>query len=153
MLFLFCYLHHLGPWINLIGVSGAQFAFYNDAVNYYVAKIICTNIGGILYEPRDQDVMQIVINQAQTASLGEFWIGINDMENEGTFVYDSDSSPLSFTNWKSGEPNNANSGEDCAIVNFYGKWVDLHCTDYKRSTVCVREIGKGISIFYLFFLL
>merc|ERR1719367_104490 len=81
-----------GPWINLSGVHGSQFAFYNNKVNYDTAKQSCTNMGGILYEPRDQSVMEIVISQAQTENLGEFWIGIHDMDNEGTFVYDSDKS-------------------------------------------------------------
>ena len=51
-------------------------------------------MGGILYEPRDQNVMESVISLAKKANLGELWIGIHDMDNEGTFIYDSDKSKL-----------------------------------------------------------
>ena len=108
-------------------------------------------MGGILYEPRDQSVMDSVISQAQTENLGEFWIGIHDKDNEGTFVYDSDKSTLSFTKWNSGEPNDWGSGEDCAAVDESGHWNDLPCADFQRSYICIRETGKGISIPHLFF--
>ena len=140
------FFHHLDTWINLSGVDWAEFAFYNNMVDYHTAKQLCTTIGGILYEPKNQSVMQIVINQTQKANIGEFWIGIHDMDNEGTFVYDSDNSPISFTNWNFGEPNNAGLGEDCAIMNGHGKWNGLPCTDSQRSTVCFREKGICISI-------
>jgi len=78
-------------------------------------------MGGILYEPRDQSVMKSVTSLAKKANLGEFWIGIHDMDNEGTFVYDSDNSPLSFTNWNSGEPNNWGSGKDWTLMLIFAK--------------------------------
>ena len=140
----FCHLHHLGHWINLSGVYGAQFAFNNNKVNYDTAKQSCKNMGGILYEPRDQSVMKSVISLAKKANLGEFWIGIHDMDNEGTFVYESDKSKLSFTNWNSGEPNNWGSGEDCAAVDGSGNWNDLPCADFQRSYICIKKTGKGI---------
>merc|ERR1719270_2039292 len=128
-----------GHWIKVSGVDGAQFAFNNNKVNYDTAKQSCTNIGGILYEPRDQSVMKSVISLAKKANLGEFWIGIHDMDNEGTFIYDSDKSKLSFTNWNSGEPNNWGSGEDCAAVDGSGNWNDLPCADFQRSYICIKK--------------
>ena len=37
---------------------------------------MCTDQGGMLYEPRDKDIMKFVIKEAQAADLGEFWIGM-----------------------------------------------------------------------------
>ena len=34
------------------------------------------------------------------------WIGYNDIDNEGTFVWD-DGSTSTYTNWADGEPNDA----------------------------------------------
>ena len=130
--------------VNWISVGGMEFAFNNDGLTSDGAEALCTTIGGKLYEPRDASVMQDVTNQAKTAGINEFWIGINDKDQEGTFVYSSDKTPLSITNWAFGEPNNAHDqGEHCAVIRTHdGTWVDLHCTDYERSTVCMRAPGK-----------
>jgi hypothetical protein len=55
------------------------------------------------------------------------WIGLNDAQNEGTFVWASGEA-LSYTNWALGEPSNTNGDED--YVNMYpnsfstGQWND-----------------------------
>lgn len=61
------------------------------------------------------------------------WIGASDVAIEGTFVWD-DGTPLAFTNWHAGEPNNggpdATYQEDCAIIagERVGKqWDDRPC--------------------------
>ena len=132
--------HHLESWISL---GGMEFAFYNDGLTSDGAEALCTTIGGKLYEPRDASVLQGVTNQAKTAGIKGFWIGINDVVQEGTFLYSSDKTPLSITNWAAGEPNNVNQGEHCAVIRTHdGTWVDLHCTDYERSTVCMQAPGK-----------
>ena len=78
------------------------------------------------------------------------------MDIEGTFVYDSDKSPLLFTDWNYGEPNDAGPiyygsdyPADCVAMNLHGKWNDLPCSrreGHQRSTVCFREKGICISI-------
>ena len=35
-----------------------------------------------------------------------YWIGLNDIANEGSFVYNSDQSSISWENWRNGQPNN-----------------------------------------------
>jgi len=61
---------------------------------------------------------------------GIIWIGLNDEAVEGEFVW-YDQSPVTYTNWATGEPNNSGGNEDC--VQIYptgsepGKWNDLPC--------------------------
>ena len=111
--------------VNWISLGGMEFAFDNDGLTSDGAEALCTTIGGKLYEPRDASVMQDVTNQAKTAGINESWIGINDKDQEGTFVYSSDKTPLSITNWAAGEPNNGNQGEHCAVIRTHdGTWVD-----------------------------
>jgi hypothetical protein len=43
------------------------------------------------------------------------WIGLNDVQNEGTFVWAS-GEPLIYTNWAPGEPNNFNGDEHYGIM-------------------------------------
>jgi len=73
-----------------------------------------------------------------TAAAGnQVWIGGTDAASEGAWVWSPSNTPLSYTNWYAGEPNNANGGEDCLQFNYKipGKWNDWGCFG-KRKYVC-----------------
>ena len=85
----------------------------------------------------------------------KFWIGVNDLANEGTFV-NNDGTPFDYNNWRDGEPNNVN-GEDCVITgdNWGKEWIDTGCGGLNNryfgmilvpNTVsgltCVEYVGK-----------
>ena len=57
-----------------------------------------------------------------------WWIGYTDEDSEGNFEWVSGSSS-GYTNWNSGEPNDAGfGGEDCAVLSYFGgDWNDLPC--------------------------
>ena len=91
-------------------------------------------------------------------SVDRFWIGINDLNNEGEFVR-SDGNAPSFLNWFRGEPNDHHYTEDCAEVimgysggkPFNGRWNDLNC-DTKHSGqafVCEKPAEGNLSYFEL----
>jgi hypothetical protein len=44
-----------------------------------------------------------------------FWIGLNDIASEGTFVWDS-AEPVGYTNWWPGEPNNSNNEDGVHMI-------------------------------------
>ena len=57
------------------------------------------------------------------------WIGLNDIEIEGTFVFiDGTKATQQNSGWRSGQPNNLNGIEDCAHVNIAG-WPDNTAND------------------------
>ncbi len=61
------------------------------------------------------------------------WLGMNDLQNEGTFVLNSSNEPVNYTNWKPTEPNGGVT-ENC--LSFWDQgpnWNDLWC-DSKAST-------------------
>ena len=48
---------------------------------------------------------------------GGYWLGLNDIVTQMTFKW-TDGSPVSYTHWHVGEPNNyANRHEDCVMIN------------------------------------
>ena len=107
---------------------------FEDAVSF------CAGKGGKLYEPRNANTMNDVSNQAIAKGIHRFWLGIHDKNEEGTFVYVSDDSPIEFKNWNNGEPNDYGKGEDCvALYPHIRKWIDLPCQTDESSIVCVRE--------------
>ncbi|XP_033101413.1 echinoidin-like [Anneissia japonica] len=67
-----------------------------------------------------------------------YWIGLNDIYHEGSFVY-SDYSSYDFNNFHAGEPNNSGN-QDCIVVWDYQKngratWDDQQCYN-KHAFVC-----------------
>ena len=49
------------------------------------------------------------------------WIGIEDIDNEGTFVYHTSKTQIKFSHWANNQPNNNNiwpGGENCVTPLF-----------------------------------
>jgi len=82
-----------------------------------------------------------VLNQEMTTYLqsefgtdGNYWIGFNDKDVEGTWVWD-DGSNVSYENWTGGQPDNHGGGEDCAeyLAGEAGKWNDRSCSTNREA--------------------
>lgn len=69
------------------------------------------------------------------------WIGVNDREKEGEFVWVS-GEKSAYTNWNAGEPNNYGTGEDYGHIgdNADGKWNDINET--ARFTGVMERISN-----------
>ena len=74
------------------------------------------------------------------------WIGLSDIENEGTFIWiDGVASTAENVGWQRGEPNDggSNSNEDCVELNHPGhpKYTanDQTCSDSLRA-LCERPL-------------
>ena len=76
-----------------------------------------------------------------------YWIGLNDIEDEGTFVWQDGLPPSSYTNWSPTGQNDVNGAKDCGSKrkdNLF--WYDMKC-DLQRRFVCsqpaVNSCGSG----------
>merc|ERR1719367_433082 len=65
------------------------------------------------------------------------WIGFTDFLNEGTFAW-VDESVVSYTNWRSGQPNNGNNNQHCTQIRPDGDWDDVIC-DKNQQYVCQKN--------------
>jgi hypothetical protein len=72
------------------------------------------------------------------ASGTPVWTDVNDISNEGSFVYSSGAesgSALTYTAaWGAGQPSNTNNG-DCVQLSADGSWTAEPCTDTKAFLV------------------
>ncbi|KAM8952675.1 collectin-11 [Pelodytes ibericus] len=94
---------------------------------YVDAQAYCQGRGGTLSMPKDEATNGLIASYINQAGLTRVFIGINDLEKEGHFVY-SDRSPMqTFNKWRQGEPNNAYDEEDCAEMVTSGGWNDVSC--------------------------
>ncbi len=117
-----------GTWTNAEGTAvalGGHLATVNDAAENTWIQNTWQNYQGT---PHD------------------LWIGFNDAAVEGTFVW-ADGTPVSYTNWDPGEPNNALTGEDYTNMrrdNLTGNWNDLGNapSGYFNAVFGVVEIGS-----------
>ena len=108
--------------------------------SYAEAKAVCIWHGKKLVEPKSSQANNVVTQLAQSQGIFRFWIGVNDIASEGTFVYDSSGTTIVYENWNPGEPNDS-GGEDCTEIK-YGNWNDMPCTT-ELSFVC-EEYGKSV---------
>jgi len=56
----------------------------------------------------------------------DLWIGANDLDVEGTFLWADGSTPT-FIPWAEGQPNDGGVGQDCVRVSPDGTWNDTDC--------------------------
>ncbi|XP_072181990.1 alpha-N-acetylgalactosamine-specific lectin-like [Diadema setosum] len=68
------------------------------------------------------------------------WIGINDIAEEGEFVW-SDGSNASYQNWRPNQPDNYRGQEDCVQIGLAhvsrNEWNDIDCnSDTIRHFIC-----------------
>lgn len=98
-----------------------------DAASWTASEAEAITLGGHLATINDAGEQDWV-----WSTFGSFggvdrnlWIGLNDADAEGTFVWSS-GEPVTYTNWGAGEPNGAFATEDYSHmqVSLGGKWND-----------------------------
>lgn len=77
-----------------------------------------------------------VVILTEVTGISKFWIGGNDMAEEGHFKWINGKN-LTYTNWKRNEPNGFNN-TNCIRSNLKFKWFDRNCQD-KLSSICENK--------------
>ena len=90
-------------------------------VNFAEAVTACQAMGAELATINNAAEKDQVFNLTKSTT----WIGLNDIEVEGSFVWQDGSLP-SYTNWKEGEPN-GKRGTNCVLWNKKVGWQDNSC--------------------------
>ena len=73
-----------------------------------------------------------------TAAAGNsVWIGGTDKDSEDTWTWSPSGTPLLYTNWAGGQPDNYRNNQDCLAFNYRspGLWDDATCT-LEKKYVC-----------------
>ena len=109
-------------------------------MTYLDAKTQCESDGANLITPRCHAENNLIMSLIPEENI---WIGINDLDQEGKFVY-LDGSDVSFTNWNSGEPNNYGGDEDAVETRNDGLWNDMPIDSFNRF-ICSRDVFINFS--------
>ncbi|XP_019616068.1 PREDICTED: ladderlectin-like [Branchiostoma belcheri] len=131
-----------------------------EKVNWDTAYLRCSLKGANLASVKDGRENSFIEGLISTAPKGweAAWLGLRDMhKHKGGLLKWKDGSPVYYTNWAPGEPNNdyipvVGRREDCAAMYsenyrywFFcqerkrGKWNDFQC-DFRCPYVCKRPI-------------
>ncbi|RUS78165.1 hypothetical protein EGW08_014074 [Elysia chlorotica] len=114
--------------------------------NYTDASWRCEELGGYLASVRSWDKLQLL-----SAAMGgnhSFWVGLDDMDEEGTFVWKEDGQVAFKANATSTaadmadvlmgglwdhprEPNNFGGNEDCTQIKYSEYFKEMRLNDYK----------------------
>jgi len=100
-----------------------------NKMNWFQAQEFCWGQNGFLAEVKTRDQQSSLYFLPSELN---FWIGLNDIENEGKFVWAEGHEEMNFSNWIPGQPNNSGGEEDCVHMAGsldYGKWNDAPCTN------------------------
>lgn len=76
---------------------------------------------------KDEIVNGLMVVYIAQVGFVRVFIGINDLEREGIFVYFDRFSMQIFNKWRSGEFNNVYDEEDCVEMVVSGGWNDVVC--------------------------
>src|SRR5690554_2446203 len=76
--------------------------------------------------PRSFNQSQQLLTVARESGASNVWININSKKYKRAFVFNLGADVVAPF-WNPNEPNNAGSGEDCAVQTASGKWNDLPC--------------------------
>ncbi|XP_025019260.1 collectin-10 isoform X2 [Python bivittatus] len=114
----------------LAGIRETEEKYYyivQEEKNYKEALTHCRIREGILAMPKDEAANAVISDYVSQSGLFRVFIGVNDIEKEGQFMY-ADRTPLqSYSNWKEGEPQDTYENEDCVEMLSTGKWNDTEC--------------------------
>lgn len=100
--------------------NGHTYWITPNATTWSQAEAYAVSVGGHLATVRnaaEQQWLQDTILQGPSAKSA-FWIGLRRTSPGGPFAWVS-GAPLTYTNWHSGEPNNACAGEPVVAMNWH----------------------------------
>jgi spore coat protein CotH len=108
------------------GPSGQHFSLCFDRVSWIEARQRCLTAGSDLASIHDAETeMHLSGALVNRLHANQGWIGLNDRDTEGTFVW-SDGSPLDFLFWSGDSPKPQGDPEDCVLMSSPG-WSDVPC--------------------------
>lgn len=115
-----------------------------STMNWFAAEEWCNNWGGELVEIFDSAEnrrLKSFLDGVCSDCNKRFWIEATDLAREGDFHFGLSHTRVPWTNWKSGEPNNANGNEDCVHIREEDgyKWNDIDCSaSYLNRALCEK---------------
>ncbi|XP_048196830.1 low affinity immunoglobulin epsilon Fc receptor isoform X2 [Perognathus longimembris pacificus] len=122
-------------WLNF---QQKCYYFGEGTKRWLQARFACSDLEGRLVSIHSQEEQDFLSKHTSKDS----WIGLQDLDVEGDFVW-MDRSPVSYSNWLRGEPNNSGLDEHCVMMRASGHWNDVFCRSQLDAWVCEQLATCG----------
>jgi len=112
---------------NWVEHEGNCYQFNSGStLDYWGARDFCRKQKSSLLSINSQQEQSFIAGKVQQHEV-VMWLGLSDGTVEGEWSWE-DGSPLTYFNWKAGQPNSYGGNEDCgAMVTKAGYWGDTWC--------------------------
>ena len=124
--------------------NGHLYRLTSAELNWDEAEAEAVRLGGHLVTINSAEEQQFLEDTFMSGANDRtrYWIGLNDVANEGNFVW-VNGELVTFTNWDLGEPNNNKNDEHYTVVN----WNYAVGGGIKRTWNDIDVTGRGDSYF------
>ncbi|MBN2528987.1 MAG: trypsin-like peptidase domain-containing protein [Deltaproteobacteria bacterium] len=113
----------------------SKYRYFRRTRTWQESRVACESMGARLVSVSHADENSLL--QRFAGNTNDLWLGLTDEAQEGTWRWHSGES-LSYTNWNSGEPNDAGGNEDYTeLYVSSGRWNDLP-NDSNLSAICEK---------------
>ncbi|XP_035679974.1 C-type lectin domain family 3 member A homolog [Branchiostoma floridae] len=119
---------------------------FNTRQTFSGAAAACGEGGGTLAMPRDSGTNGFLISLYKSVSENDdFWIGLHDQREEGSFEWVDGSALGTYSSWRYGQPDDSGGREDCVSYSTHWKdnWNDLPC-DRRIRFICQAFPGRPV---------
>ncbi|KAK7496690.1 hypothetical protein BaRGS_00012097, partial [Batillaria attramentaria] len=121
------------------------FYFSSERLTWGKAQSQCLRRGGKLAEPKNAEVSQFLMNFAENQGQEQgYYLGGNDLERKGQWVWASDDGNIVYTDWGENQPDNDIKEESCDY--FFGatrEGLDKWVWSSDNSTVTFTDWAEG----------
>lgn len=122
-----------------------KYCYVGEPTSYASAKKSCAKRGGALASLVNEDAAkEIAGSMEQRFKVPRFWIGLNDLTEQGTWMW-PDGSHLRRGDWKPGEPNNYGREGCVELYTDSWRWNDLDC-NAELPSICEGPPGPAVSL-------
>ena len=121
--------------------DGHCYKYVEHAMNYSEAEKFCRSEGSYLAEiesEKEQYFLQVLVG------YNYVWIGLQDKYHNGNWDYWNSGSPMLYSNWGEGEPNNFKGKQYCGRLWNQGKWDDENC-ESDQKFVCEHGSNQAVQ--------
>ncbi|XP_037729545.1 accessory gland protein Acp29AB-like, partial [Drosophila subpulchrella] len=108
---------------------GSRYFYFERRVkqNWFAAANICRQLGGALASIQSDEELTAIKHHPKRDYEEHYWLDINDLAAENTFVSSTSGHNAPFLKWASTEPNNLNKLEHCVDL-YWEHMYDNYCT-------------------------
>ena len=131
--------------IRSITCGDYRYVIVNKPCDYATAAFAAQRLGGTLAMPRSNRRNAALTALIRTGDSDRYWIGAQRQTPDSeTWVWADGEIMTDMSHWNSGEPNNSNGVENCAMIYTNGTWNDYPADSEMPFVIQLPAVSGGV---------